>query len=357
MRTGALLLLTAVAVAQEKAAPLAVEAILVKPEELPKGVRLVEGIHCVSPQARTYFETPSMKDIARKLTPEAVEQFPPGFLEQFPVPKRKECQSFEAEGRPPGSILVYEYEEGDADTALAFLTPYIWGDRRSEQHPEEIVAEGRFIWVLSFPFPRADPAAEWYKERLRKKLRVHAPRERPEFIPLGQEFAKAYSAQDAEAGIKLAQENAKVLEDWAFGQYFLGEFAALKGDHALAEKGYRKALDLHDRFVDPVEPAIVYASLDGLGVALHVQGKREEAVKTLKRAISAAEETGVLAIQSAARSTYNLACAYSMMRKYADALGALKDAIAKDPQYKEMARTDGDFAEARKRKEFQELLK
>jgi hypothetical protein len=46
-----------------------------------------------------------------------------------------------------------------------------------------------------------------------------------------------------------------------------------------------------------------------------------------------------------------------MMKKYPEALRALKEAIAIDPQYKDMAKTDGDFAEARKKKEFQELLK
>jgi tetratricopeptide (TPR) repeat protein len=359
MRSALLLaFLAAAAPAQDKTAPLAMDAILVKPEEMPKDVKLVDGIHGVSPQAQTYFETPSVKEITKKLTPEAVDQFPKGVLEGFPVPKRKECQSFEAQGYPAGSVFVYEYDD-DGKTAgiLPFLTSYIWGDRRSEQHPEEIVAEGRFLWVISFPYPRPNPAAEWYKERLRQKLRVHALKEHLECIPLMAQLGKAYSAEDADAGIQVIRDNPKLVESWALGQYLLGEFGTMKKDYALAEQGYRKALELHDSVTDPVEPGILYATLDGLGLALHAQGKREEAVKILKRAVAAADDTGGRAMQSKAHSSYNLACAYAMMKKYPESLAALQQAIHLDPSCKKDALADDDLAEARKRKEFQELLK
>ncbi|MCK6458424.1 MAG: hypothetical protein L6Q95_00845, partial [Planctomycetes bacterium] len=231
MRSAAVLAsLACAALAQEKM-PLALDGVLVKPAELPKTIKLSDGIHCVSPQARTYFDTPAMKDIMKTLAPEVLERLPEGMLDDFPVPTRKECQSFKADGRPAGSVFVYEYAEGDAEEVLEFLRPYIWGERRTAEHPEEIVAAGRLIWVLSFPFPAGDPAAEWYKGRLRKKFRVPAFRERPELAALQGKIAKAFDAEDAAGGIRLLQENAKAAADWAFGQCMLGQFAEMKKDH------------------------------------------------------------------------------------------------------------------------------
>ena len=58
-----------------------------------------------------------------------------------------------------------------------------------------------------------------------------------------------------------------------------------------------------------------------------------------------------------AKSAYNLACAYALLERWPDALAALEDAIAGNPRYRTSARTDEDLAEARKREEFQALLK
>ncbi|MFI5402037.1 MAG: TPR end-of-group domain-containing protein [Planctomycetota bacterium] len=349
----ALALLACVGLAQEKA-PLPFDAVLVKPAELPKTVKLVDGMHCVSPQAKTYFETPALKDIMKTLAPEVAAKVSEETLDQFPVPKRKECQSFQAQGRPAGSVLVFEYAE-DADETLAFLRPYIWGERRSEKHPEEFVVHGRHLWVLSFPYPAGDPAAEWYKDRLRKKFRVPAPRERPDLAALRGQVVKAFEAKDAAAGIKLLQPNAKAA-DWSLGQNMHGQFAEMKKDHALAEKAYRKALQLHDTIADPLDPRLLWVTLDGLAIALHAQGKRPEAVKLLARALEAATECEDGVRQARAQSHYNLACVHAMMKKYEDAAHALDEAIRGDPSYVETARKDPDFAEALKLKEFQAVL-
>lgn len=350
----ALALLACAGLAQEKA-PLAFDSLLVKPAELPKNVKLVDGIHCVSPQAKTYFETPAMKDIMRKVAPDKADRVSEETLDQFPVPKRKECQSFKAEGRPAGSILVYEYADGQAEEMLAFLRSYVWGDGRSKEHPEEIFSTGRFIWVLSFPYPPGDPAGEWYKDRLRRKFGVPALREHADLASLRQNAVKAFEGKDAATGTRLLQE-AKAAADWSFGQNMLGQFAEMKQDHALAEKAYRKALRLHDTLADPLDPALAWVTIDGLAIALHAQGKRPEAVKLFGRAIAAAEQCGDGTRKAKAQSTYNLACAHSMMKKYPEALESLREAIALESSYAEMADKDADFVEARKLKEFQELL-
>ncbi len=355
MRTAAAVALLACVVGAQEKAPLALDAVLVTPKELPKNIKLLDGIHCVSPQARTYFETPAMKDIMKKLAPEMAARISEQTLDQFPVPKRKEIQSFQADGRATGSVLVYEYANaGDATCSLVFLREYIWGGSRSEQHPEEIFLQDRFIWVLSFPYPLGDPAAEWYKERLRKKLRIRAPRERADLTPLRQQAVKAYEAKDADNGIRLLQD-AKAA-NWSFGQNLLGQFAQMKGDQALAEKAFRKALQLHDSLADPLDPRLLWVTLDGLAIALHAQGKRPEALKALDRALEAAKECDEGEGNARGQSTYNQACVYAMMKKYEDAWHSLAAAIAIDPSYVDAARKDADFAEALKQKDFEDML-
>ena len=77
----------------------------------------------------------------------------------FPVPKRKEHQSFHAEGGTEGTVFVFEYETDDLSEVTSYLEPILWGrDGPSEEHPEEILAHGRVLWILSFPY--GDPAAE-----------------------------------------------------------------------------------------------------------------------------------------------------------------------------------------------------
>lgn len=331
----------------EATVPLTVDAILVKAAELPTTIKFVEGMPCASRQPRSYFETQDPEKLM------GGQPLPPALKSIFPKPKRKKCQSFAAVGGVAGSVFLFEYAEADIDTARAFLPSYLWGDRgRSQQHPEELIVHGNLAWILSFP--RGDPAAEWYKERLRKKFRVPALRKRPELLPIGKQLAAAYDAHDADKGIQVLRENAEVAQGWGFGQYLLGEFGVMKNDWPTAERGYRRALELHESLEDPLDESIVWATLDGLGMALLFQRKLSDAVTVLTRAKELATKQGLLA---GAKSAYNLACACALLKRWPDALAALEDAIAGNPQYRDSARTDDDLAEARKRKEFQELLK
>jgi len=331
----------------EEPVPLTIDAILVKAAELPTSIKFVEGMPCASRQPRSYFETPDPEKLMGG-------QSMPAILKSiFPIPKRKKCQSFAAEKGAAGSVFLFEYAEADIDNARAFLPAYLWGDRgRSREHPEELIVHGDLVWILSFP--RGDPAAEWYKERLRKKFRVPAVRKRPELLAIGNQLVAAYNAEDADKGIQVIQENAKDTQGWGLGQYLLGEFGTMKGDWQTAERGYRRALELHRSLEDPLEENIFWATHDGLGMALLFQRRLNEAVTVLARARELAPIGG---LREGAKSAYNLACAYALLKRWPDAFAALKDAIAGNPEYRAHARTDADLVEARKRKEFQELLK
>jgi len=330
----------------EETVPLTVDRILVKAAELPTTIKFVEGMPVASRQPRSYFETPDPEKLM------GGQSLPPALKPVFPRPKRKKCQSFAAEKGVAGSVFLFEYAEADIDAARAFLPPYLWGDRgRSQQHPEELIIHGNLVWILSFP--RGDPAAEWYKDRLRKEFRVPARRERPEFLSIGKQLSAAYDAEDADKGIRILQENAKITQGWGLGQYLLGEFGAMKRDWPTAERGYKRALELHESLEDPLDVGIVWAVHDGIGMALLFQRKLNEAVTVLARAKELAPIDGLL---ERAKSTYNLACAYALLKRWPDARAALKDAIAGNPEYRAHARTDEDLVEARKRKEFQQLL-
>ena len=334
--------------AQDAAAPvpLEIDAILVQPAELPPTIKLVEGMPSASRQPRSYFETPEAeKLLGGQSLPEEVKA-------AFPKPTRKQCQSFAAEGGKPGSVFLFEYAEAELEDARTFLRSYLWAGRsRSAEHPEELITSGNLVWVLSFP--QADPAAEWYKERLRKKFRVPALRARPELLPLGRTLVAAFRARDADNGLKSLEENAKAAHGWAFAQYFLGEFAVKKQDWPKAERGYRRAIELHEALEDPLPEGLYWASLDGLGMALLYQRELDDAVVALARAKELSTRQG---LRQGAKSAYNLACACALLERWPDALAALKDAIAGHPAYRASARTDEDLAAARERKEFQELL-
>jgi tetratricopeptide (TPR) repeat protein len=340
------LLAAAVPLAAQEPVPLTIDAVLVKPDELPETIRLVEGMPCVSPQPRTYYE---MFDPEKR----AGDRPGPDLLKAL-EPRAKRFQALAAEKGVPGSVFLFEFADADLELARGFFPSYLWGERasRSTKHPEELIVHGNLVWILSFP--RGDPAAEWYKERLRKKYRVPALRWRSDIFPLFRKVVAAYRGDDADAGIRVLEENAAAAHGWAFGQYFLGEFAVRKQDWSKAERGYRRALELHDTLEDPLEETIVWASIDGLGMALLFQRKLNDAATALARAKELGLRHGP---QQMAKSAYNLACAYALLERWPDTLAALKEAIKGDPKYRLQARTDEDLAEARKREEFQELLR
>lgn len=175
--------------------------------------------------------------------------------------------------RPTGVVYLFEYEEKAPLAGVrSFLTGLLYGEdgHRSEEHPAEMLFSGRFLFL--FAYPMGDPAAEWVKARLRKEFRIPAMRFRKDLAPLLPKIFAAYRANDAEAGLKVLADHADAVADWSFGWYFRGEFGVMKKDWALAERGYSKALELSDSLVDPLEDGLVWASLDGLGLAIHVGG-------------------------------------------------------------------------------------
>jgi len=326
-----------------KPAPVTLEALVPTAAELPKGMRRVHGDHPASFHAWFFYEDPSHE----------------GYLSPpIPVPKGKTYFSFVAKKGVPGTVYLFEYDEDGPRDAIAYLKGLLRGvesEHPTEEHPEEVIVHGRFLILISFPL--GDPAAEWFKERLRKKFGIPAFRQRPDLLPLFQKIKAAWEKSDYDGEMRLFEKNAAAVADWSLGWGLRGELYEMKGDRLEQERAYRRALELHYGNVDPLEDYYVWSSLDGLGMALLLRRNLDSATVTLERAVAFAMEKGLDIKEQTSQSSYNLACAYALLKKYPEALGALKKAIAAYPNWKEYCRTDEDLVEALKRKEFQDLLK
>jgi hypothetical protein len=312
------------------------EALTVAAKELPKGLALVEGEHCVSVQASTLFKSPEQSGI-------------------LPKPVATSCQSFAKGKETPGSLLVLQYDEPLPEGSRGFVQGLIWGEEGpTAQHPEEIFFSGDFMIVLSFP--NGSQAREWVADRLRSKCQLPLARARPELAPLVKEAMAFYDQRDAKGGLALLRKNAAKIKEYSFGQYLLGEFAANSKDWPTAESAYARAIELHDKRVDPLPNGekTLWAALDGQASALLWQNKNAESIPVLQRSSEIGRQS--MTKEQAGHSLFNLACAQARLKHFDEALAALTEGIELDEALRETALKDGDLAEARERPEFKELL-
>lgn len=108
-----------------------IDDLKLKPKEIPKGYTLSDGHICVSPQACTFYT-----DIET-------------YSNMTGVLKSKAVQSFKNK-TDSGSIMYFEFEnrfKGDR-----FLQGMLWGKdgEPTDEHPEEYLAEGKFLIIWSF---------------------------------------------------------------------------------------------------------------------------------------------------------------------------------------------------------------
>src|SRR5262245_34512924 len=129
----------------------AVVALLFTEKQLPPGVKLVDGVKCISPQAKSWFDDPAAA------------------LPAAPVPIGRVGQSFRRAKEVVGSVAAYEFENSITDATLGLVKGLVWGDAgRSTEHPEEILASGAFLVILSFP--DGDETAAAFKPQLEARL-------------------------------------------------------------------------------------------------------------------------------------------------------------------------------------------
>jgi|GEM_PF-3181952 len=332
---------TTPAKAEAQAAPAAVSPSLAslqfEKQELPEGVTPGEGVPCISVQARIYFDDP-------------------GYLQpRIPAPVGKVGQSFMKGKTVLGSVMAFEFAEPVSEDLQGFFTGLIWGKGgRSRQHPEELLFKDRFLVMTSFP--DGEPLAEWFRMRLQERLVLLGPRDWSSLAPLMDQVLAAFRAGDAAAGMKLLRDDADKVADYAFAQYLLGEFATEMKDYAVAEAAYRRAIEIHDAGTDllPGAPDTLWAAIDGLALARLSLGQVEQALPALERGVVLARTIGKAELTG--RSLYNFACGLARSSRFEESCKALSECLRMTPDYKAMAQGDPDFAVARERPEFRELL-
>ncbi|HEX5011836.1 MAG TPA: hypothetical protein VFY71_15695 [Planctomycetota bacterium] len=315
----------------------AVTALLFTEQQLPPGVKLVDGVKCISPQARSYFDDPGLA------------------LPAAPVPIGKVGQSFRRAKEVVGSVAAYEFENPITDETLGLVKASVWGsDTRSAEHPEEILASGAFLVILSFP--DGDETAALFKPQLQARLAYVAPKDWSKLKDLVLDAAAAHKHGDPQGGVMMLQKKAGVIDDYAYAQLLLGQLASDAGDWPTAETAYDRALELHDHGRDrlPDGRATVWAAVNGLALARVHRNDVEHALPALQRAAALARALGDDA--RTAGSLYELARGLARLQKYDDCFRALNESIVLETARREQAAKDADFAAATQRPEFRKLL-
>ena len=113
------------------------------------------------------------------------------------------------------------------------------------------------------------------------------------------------------------------------------------GRHEEALAAYDRALQLRPDHPDP-------DTLTNRGIALGNLRRSEEALAAYDRALQLRPDHPA--------TLYNRACLFSLWNKPPEAVEDLRRAIAGDPKYRGMARTDSDFDNIRSDPRFQELV-
>jgi hypothetical protein len=309
--------------------------------ELPKGVTRKDGFHGASTQAYTFVKDPDL-------------------FGALPAPMGTLTQTWSTERRSErpvrGGFAVLQYERGVPQDVIDMLGGLLWGEDGgpTARHPENMAVSGDFLVVLSFKVD--DPTGDVLREALHGAAGLTIPRSWAAIQPWLEPVFAAAQSGDGKAGLEAIDAHAEAFEGHAFVQYLAGEFASGLKDWPRAEEAYARAAALHEGGTDllPGGTPHLWATLDGLGLALVIQRKDARAISPLQRAMDLAEGMGQDG--PAAKSGYNLACSLSMTERFEEALTVLARCIEVDPSYAEMARGDSDFEAARERPEFQELL-
>ena len=315
----------------------ALTSLLFTDKQLPAGVKLVDGVRCVSPQAQSYYDDPGLAGPAA------------------PAPLGKVGQSFRRAKEVVGSVTAYEFEDVLKDETLGFVKGLVWGPGgRSAEHPEQILASGAFLVILSFP--DGDESAAAFLPQLQSRLAYFAPKDWSKLKDMVLDAAAAQKHGDPQGGVMMLQKKSDAIADYAFAQYLLGELASAAGDWPTAETAYDRALELHDHGRDrlPNGRVTLWAAVDGLALARLHRNDAEHALPALQRGAALARALGDDA--RTAGSLYNLACGFARLQKYDEAFKALNESIVLAPARREAAVKDADLAAAAQRPEFKKLL-
>jgi len=152
------------------------EEIEITPNDLPSKYTLVSDGALQTFHPRSFYDMPSMQGT-------------------LPAPLRKRYQTLALNEKPVGSILYFEYKEGEnLNAVLSFLKGLLWGSHMSpsKAYPEELYVFQNIIIIFSLPYEssESDMVLDIFKKKTGLDLRN-------EYIKLDNYESKTYTIPDS----------------------------------------------------------------------------------------------------------------------------------------------------------------
>jgi tetratricopeptide (TPR) repeat protein len=305
--------------------------------DLPGGYAFGTEIMSVSIQPVTFYKMPESSGL-------------------MPAPLKKDFQTLMFEGKPRGSMLLFQYRDSrEAAGVRSFLTGLLWGDQDgpTAMHPEELYIHENVVLIFCFGYRSEESllVKKFLKEQ--RKIDLFTPEDR--FVVVIAAAQKFYNADDVQKGIDLMKKNYDDIKGYSFGQFFLAEFYYMAHDWEGAKTHYRNALDIHEKTNRLPDDGSLWASYHGLGISCAMTGKVDESVGPFRKSLELARATKRPAM--IAGSAYDLSCSLAVLKNYDEAYKLLSESIKLEKKYREMAGKDDCFRDALAQKRFKDLLR
>ena len=323
--------------AMRLAADQSIESLKLGKGDLPRGYSFGTEIMAVSVQPVTFYKTPDTSGL-------------------MPNPVKKDFQAFMYEGKPRGSLLLFQY--GSSREALgvkSFLAGLLWGEDNgpTEMHPEEMYIHENVVMIFCFGYRSRESLMVKTFFREKKKIDLFTPEDR--FMALVAEAQKFYDARDVKKGIDLLKKNYDDIKSYSFGHFFLAEFYYMAHEWDSAKSHYRSALEIHEKTNRLPDDASLWAACHGLGISCAMTGQVKESVAPFRKSLEMARAMKRPAMVSG--SAYDLSCSLAVLKEYDEAYELLAESIRLEKKYRDMARKDECFRDALAQKRFRELLR
>jgi tetratricopeptide (TPR) repeat protein len=315
----------------------ALAAFDVATDALPPGVTLTAGEPtCVSTEPLTFFAQPAAAGA--------------------PKPRARRAMVMKHGAGLIGSVLMFEYQAGELPKLRQSLDGVLWGDEHapSALHPEQLAVAGNTLLILCLE--GQDPAIAWYKNHLYERHHARVSRECDGLAAVQRDLEhldKEGAVSNDEAVRRVLSRNEAALLACSAGASLLGETARADHDWPLAEKAFRRAIELDDKGDALPTPEAQWSARDGLALAVSMEGHQAASVPLFEVALSVARKANQPKLVGAAH--YDLACAYAEVGKFSQAAQSLKEAIKTDAKYKAQARADDSFRKALGKPQFKWL--
>ncbi|HPC42387.1 MAG TPA: tetratricopeptide repeat protein [Spirochaetota bacterium] len=314
-----------------------IESLKLGTGDLPQGYAFGAELMAVSVQPVTFYKMPDASGL-------------------MPGPVKKDFQTFLYEGKPRGSLLLFQYASAkEADGVKSFLTGLLWGEDSgpTEKHPDEMYVHENVVMIFCFGYRSRESLLVKSFLREKRKIDLFTPEGR--FMAVIARAQKFYNVRDVQKGIDHLKKNYDDIRAHSFGHFFLAEFYYMAHEWDNAKTHYRSALDLHEKTNRLPDEGSLWAAHHGLGISCAMTGRVQESVGPFRKSLEMARALKRPAMVSG--SAYDLSCSLAVLGEYDEAYELLAESIRLEKKYRDMARKDECFRDALVQKRFRDLLK